>query len=39
MYACTGSAVSLGAFFRAENKFWVSFLVKSQVVMTSGVPF
>ena len=30
---------SLGAFFRAENKFWVSFLVTSQVIMTSGVPF
>ena len=35
----TGCAIFWGAFFPAENKFVVSFLVKSQVVINFGVPF
>ena len=39
IYAGTGCAIFWGAFFRVQNKFWVSFLVESQVVINFGVSF
>ena len=39
IYAGTGCAILWSAFYQAENKFWASFLVKSQVIINSGVSF